>query len=67
MRDGHFVSHRSATLTRSQRNVIFPKDWDYWSAYDRLMIAASRTVVVLTLDGWEKSIGVTAEMASPHQ
>lgn len=40
-----------------------PKDWQFWEAYDRIFLAMSWRVVVLTLDGWRESKGVTAELA----
>lgn len=40
-----------------------PRGWDYWEAFDRKMIAACDGVLVLRLDGWDKSKGVTAEIA----
>jgi hypothetical protein len=40
-----------------------PLGWDFWEAYDRIFIGMSGLVVVLTLDGWRESKGVTAELA----
>lgn len=40
-----------------------PLGWDFWEQFDREMIAACEAVVVLTLDGWRESKGVTAEIA----
>lgn len=40
-----------------------PTDWGFWEAYDRTMIDICEKVIVLTLDGWVKSKGVTAEIA----
>ena len=40
-----------------------PKGWEFWERYDRAMLSACSTVVVLTLDGWQESKGVTAEIA----
>lgn len=39
-----------------------PKGWDYWEQFDRAYLAASRLVVVLCIDGWRESKGVTAEI-----
>jgi uncharacterized protein DUF1937 len=39
-----------------------PTDWSYWERDARLHLAASAEVVVLTLDGWQGSIGVAAEV-----
>ena len=40
-----------------------PLDWAFWQRYDREFIAMSRMVIVLKQDGWEKSVGVRAELA----
>lgn len=37
-------------------------DWTFWERIDREFLTLSGLVVVLTLDGWEKSVGVTAEL-----
>ena len=40
-----------------------PGDWEYWQAYDELMVSRCDRVVVLMLDGWEDSKGIQAEVA----
>ena len=40
-----------------------PKGWEYWEAYDRAILVACVEVCVLQQNGWEESIGVTAEIA----
>lgn len=40
-----------------------PRGWDFWERFDREFISASEEVVVLMLDGWRESKGVTAEIA----
>lgn len=39
-----------------------PLDWEFWKKYDTAFIEHSRRVVVLMLDGWRESKGVTAEI-----
>lgn len=39
-----------------------PTNWEYWESYDRAFLKASRKLIVLKLDGWENSVGVTAEI-----
>lgn len=36
-------------------------DWAFWKRIDTQYIKLSKRVVVCTLDGWDRSIGVTAE------
>jgi nucleoside 2-deoxyribosyltransferase len=40
-----------------------PTDWAYWERDARLHLNASAEVVVLTLDGWQQSVGIAAEIA----
>jgi hypothetical protein len=40
-----------------------PVEFEYWAEHDRAMIVGSRVVLVLQLEGWEESVGVTAEIA----
>ena len=35
----------------------------FWARYDRSVLARCDAVAVLTLDGWEDSVGVQAELA----
>lgn len=39
-----------------------PKGWDFWERYDRAYLSICRALVVLTLDGWNESKGVQAEI-----
>lgn len=39
-----------------------PGDIDFWHWYDRAMIEAAHTLMVLTLPGWEKSKGLRWEI-----
>ena len=40
-----------------------PRGWEYWEAYDRVMLKACQKLIVLKLDGWDKSVGVAGEIA----
>lgn len=39
-----------------------PLGWEFWQKYDTAFIEHSKRVVVLKLDGWRESKGVTAEI-----
>lgn len=39
-----------------------PRGWGYWEKYDRRMLLNCDQVIVLMLDGWQQSIGVTNEI-----
>ena len=39
-----------------------PTTWDFWEKYDREVLKCCSQVIVLMLDGWKESKGVTAEV-----
>ena len=62
MREGvHIYSPIAHTHPIAMRGNL-PTGWEFWESYDRVMIAACAEVWVLTIDGWDTSRGVAAEM-----
>lgn len=43
-------------------SASLPRGWDYWEGYDRRILSCCNRVIVLKLEGWEKSTGVQAEI-----
>ena len=39
-----------------------PVTWEFWAHFDRSMIQRADALEVLMLDGWCRSVGVTAEI-----
>lgn len=39
-----------------------PGDWVFWEEFDKNFLRRCDGLIVLMLDGWDKSIGVTAEI-----
>jgi hypothetical protein len=39
-----------------------PTGWEFWNQYDKLVISVCKGMIVLCLDGWLESVGVTAEI-----
>lgn len=39
-----------------------PKGWEFWKPYDREFLVFCRELWVLRMDGWRKSVGVSAEI-----
>jgi hypothetical protein len=39
-----------------------PGGWEFWKAYDEIYLRMSRKMIVLMLDGWQESVGLTAEI-----
>lgn len=42
--------------------IDLPKDWNFWRIYDLAMLSLCRAMIVMRLPGWEKSVGVNAEI-----
>lgn len=61
MRAGHVVF---CPVVHSHPLTAFglPTDWSYWERCDREFLRRCDEVVVLTLDGWQRSVGVQAEI-----
>lgn len=62
IRAGHAVF---SPIAHSHSIAAFglPTDWAYWQAQMRHHLETSAEVVVLTLDGWQQSVGIAAEVA----
>lgn len=41
---------------------MLPGDWNFWESFDKCFIDHCDAVIVLMLDGWDVSVGVTAEI-----
>lgn len=39
-----------------------PRGWDFWQKYDHHFVTTAEKVLVLRLDGWKESKGVSAEI-----
>lgn len=39
-----------------------PGAWDYWKKYNREFLKICKRLIIVKLDGWEESVGVTAEL-----
>lgn len=63
MRQGHLVFSPIAHSHPIALAGTLPTDWHFWAAFDRAYLEASRELIVLRLDGWRESVGVTAELA----
>jgi hypothetical protein len=61
MRDGHLVFSPVAHSAAIAKHGL-PTDWAYWERLDRRFLEMCDEVIVLTLSGWEESIGVQAEI-----
>lgn len=39
-----------------------PGDWDFWQEFDKAFVSRMDGIIVLQIDGWDRSKGVTAEV-----
>jgi hypothetical protein len=62
MREGHHVFSPISHTHPIAEACDLPKGWEFWEAFDRAYLAHSWRVVVLMLEGWRESKGVTAEL-----
>jgi hypothetical protein len=40
-----------------------PSDWNYWGEFDRMHLEWCHELVVFRQEGWDRSVGVAAEVA----
>jgi hypothetical protein len=45
----------------------FPLTWEYWQEYSYSLLSVSKELLVITMDGWEQSTGVAAEIEMAKQ
>lgn len=39
-----------------------PSDWEFWEDYDKAFVRRCDALLVLKMDGWDRSVGVQAEI-----
>lgn len=52
------ITHNHPIATR----IELPRTWDYWRDFDLAVLSRCSQLIVLKLPGWNKSVGVNAEM-----
>src|SRR4051794_37926169 len=72
----HSAAVQAATFLRRLGHAVFapivnghplvaqgwPTDWTFWRQFDQPILERCDSIVVLTLAGWQESIGVLAEI-----
>lgn len=57
------ITHSHPIQMNAERNGIpLINSWEFWRDVDLIMIRQSAGLVVMMLEGWEESVGVTAEI-----
>jgi hypothetical protein len=44
-----------------------PKEWEYWRVYDSIILRFCTGMIILCIDGWEKSVGISEEIRLAEQ
>ena len=65
MRRGYFILSPIAH-THPIVQYGLPKGWRFWKAYDTELIQMCVELWVLAMPGWEKSVGIRAEIQLAH-
>lgn len=60
---GHFVFSPISMNHGIKLAADLPCLWSFWEAYDSAFLRRCSKMFVLKLPGWEKSVGVSAEIA----
>jgi len=61
MNQGRVIFAPISSCHHIAKKYTLPRDWEFWKNIDEQFVRASKTLLVVALDGWEKSTGVTAE------
>lgn len=61
LKDGKWVYSPIIHCHELAKRHELPKDFKFWMGYNKHMLLLASRMFVLALDGWDTSIGVTAE------
>jgi hypothetical protein len=61
MKDGYYVFAPISMSHPIAEQCGVPGDWNFWADFDTAFISCCKKLFVITIDGWDKSTGVTAE------
>jgi len=61
MNQGRVIFAPISSCHHIAKKYTLPRDWEFWKNIDEQFVRASKTLLVVALDGWENSTGVTAE------
>lgn len=62
LRRGHICFSPIVFCHQMSQKYALPGDATYWSRFNKRYLIASRSLVVLQLEGWENSVGVKQEI-----
>lgn len=62
LNEGKFVFSPISMSHPVAEDASLPSNWEYWLSYDELLLSRCDELIILMLDGWKESVGVTAEI-----
>lgn len=62
MEEGHIVFSPISHSHQIAADYGLPTSWEYWERSCEVFVSLASKLVVITTDGWDKSVGVTGEI-----
>ncbi len=62
MKQGRIVFAPISSCHHIAKKYGLPRDWKFWQRLDEEFVRICKKIIVVTLDGWETSTGVQAEI-----
>lgn len=63
MRQGNLVHSPVVSYHHLVHTFTLPTDWDYWEGLCKAYLSISDRLIIFTINGWDKSVGVKQEIA----
>jgi len=61
MKQGRFIYAPISSCHHIAKKYGLPRDWQFWKGMDEEFVSICKRLLIITLPGWEKSTGLTAE------
>jgi len=63
MNKGRYIYAPISSCHHIAKKYGLPRNWEFWKGMDEEYVSMCKTIIIVTLPGWETSTGVTAEKA----
>jgi len=61
-KQGRFIYAPISSCHHIAKKYGLPRDWEFWKHMDEELVRICKTLIIVKLDGWKISTGVTAEI-----
>jgi hypothetical protein len=61
MNQGRIIFAPISSCHHIAKKYKLPRTWDFWKHVDEEFLSACKTLIIVTLEGWEISTGLTEE------